>query len=140
MDRRFAQTREDERKRQSLVDDVKGAAMVRNFETRRGVRDLDAPQPTPKAFTPENFRPMASHGPEPVLSPDEPAPPMRTIRRFTSAGTAPTDPDAAMGARDRARLDPRVLASENQLAGDLAIAGAKGKDAGQSPYAKERNT
>jgi hypothetical protein len=140
MDRRFAQTREDERARQSKVEDLKAGATMRDFETRTGVRDADIPLRKPKPFTAENFGPVPSHGPASEPAP-EPEPPMRTIRRFTSEGTKPIDPDAAMGARERARLDPRVLASENQLAGDLALAGAKGKgEPGQSPYAKERNT
>jgi hypothetical protein len=139
MDRRFAQSREDDRKRQSVIDDAEGAATIRNFETRRGVRDADAPQRTIKPFTAENFGPMASHGPAPAESATAPEPPMRTIRRFTSEGTKPVDPDAAMGARDRSRLDPRVMAAEAQAAGDVAIAGMKGKPAdGPSPYARER--
>ena len=162
MDRRFAQTREDERKRASAVDDLKAKATMRNFETRTGrgrftpvgteqggVFTPNAePRDTPLRFTPENFQAVASH--------EQSAQPMRQITRGPLASAEPgpasyrsprqsntafTDPDMAMSAREKARLDPRVLASENQLAGDLAIAGATGKAAaGQSPYAKERNT
>ena len=155
-DRRYAATREDERKRQSAVDDLKAEATMRNFETRTGRGRFTSvgteqggtftPTAEPLPFTPENFQAVASH--------EQPAQPMRQITRGARAepepasyrstrqsNTAFTDPDMAMSAREKARLDPRVLASENQLAGDLAIAGATGKAAaGQSPYAKERNT
>lgn len=65
---------------------------------------------------------------------------MRTIRRFTTDGMKPVDPDAAMGARERARLDPRVMAAETQAEGDRAIASMRtaGAPSTQSTYSAER--
>lgn len=132
MDRRTSQNMEDARKRQSLLDDLEAGASMRNFQTRTGVRESGQP----KAFTPDNFKPMASHGPTPEPEPIQP----RTIRRFTSEGTKPIDPDAAMSLRDRAKLDPRVLAEEARTKGAIAIANAKAASTPQqqTPYSDER--
>jgi hypothetical protein len=98
-DRRYLQSREDERKRMGDLADAQSNASVRGFERRTGVAEEQGP--------------------------------MRTIRRFGSSGEF-TDPDAAMGARERAMNDPRVIAAETKADADAAIAGAKGaiKDSG----------
>ena len=137
MDRRYFANREGDRARQSKVDDVEALATMRNFETRGGVHDADIPKIQPKAFTAANFGPVSSHSPMREPEP-EPETPVRTIRRFKTSDT-PIDPDAAMGARERARLDPRVMTAETQAAGDLAIAKTRSQPAssggGASPFA-----
>ena len=150
MDRRYYADREDDRKRRGALEDAKAKASIRNFETRRGVREASA-ESGPLAFTPENFRPMASHGPTPEsptrqitrapLTPNaftgdaatDTDPSVRTIRRFTT-GRDFTDPDAAMSAADKARLDPRVMAADI----DAKAATAKATPTGPSPYGRER--
>ena len=100
MDRRYYQSREDDRKRRGLVDDAKAQATVRGFQTRTGVEEGESAYPS-----------------------DTPATGVRTIRRFGSNAT-PVDPDAAMGAEERARLDPRVLAAGETAKGTAARRGA----------------
>lgn len=147
------------RRKADPLEKAKMDASARQFETRRGVREVvDVP-----AFTPENFPMIPAHEPNvgavkpPPMrtikraAPEGPSarvstqfgevdePPMRTIRRFTDQGTAPVDPDAAMGARERAMLAPSVLAEQERSRGDLAAAqveaDAKGKSGGPSSYA-----
>lgn len=117
------------------------ADMLRRFDQRTGVNETMPP----KAFTAENFPPMASHAPTRVIRrvPMEalparsdvstqfgPSQETRTIRRFTNNQT-PIDADAAMGLREKAMIDPRVLAEQERSRGDVAAAsitaGAKGK-------------
>ena len=114
MDRRYFQSREDDRKRRGLVDDAKAQATVRSFQTRSGVSE-------------EPGLELPSVGP------------IRTIRRFGNSNK-PVDPDAAMSAEEKARLDPRVLAAETSAAGDLAAARLKTSPQGGRPskYSTER--
>ena len=86
MDRRYYQSREDDRKRRGAVEDAKALASVRDFQTRTGVEDQSvlADSPMPGA--------------------------VRTIRRFGDS-SKPTDSDAARSARQVALDDPRVLAA-----------------------------
>lgn len=100
-DRRYYQNREDERARASKVDDLEAAATMRNFETRKGVK--------------EDAGTLAGSP-----SPDG----MRTIRRFTQNAT-PTDADAAASAREKAMRDPRVLVEEARAKGDIDAINAK---------------
>lgn len=123
MDRRTAQSLEDDRKRRGLLDAAEAGAAVRGFETRRGVVEegglIDSPSP-------RKIR----------LAADEP----RQIRRFGTSDTM-ADPDAGASAREKARRDPRVLAEETRAAADLAVANAKAGagDAAAAAKADEEN-
>jgi hypothetical protein len=134
---------------QRAADDVLGAKeKARLFANRTGVEEIGGggtramTVEPPLAFTRENFPPMASHAPTTQtvrniqrIAPVTPAPPSRedvttafgtspqtrNIRRFGS-NTTPTDPDAAMGLKERARLAPAVLAADINAEADVAVA------------------
>ena len=102
-DRRYFANREGDRARQSKVDDMEALATMRNFETRRGVKE-------------DGGTLAGSPSPDGV----------RTIRRFTQSG-APTDADTAASATQKAMRDPRVLAEQVRNEGDLAEINARPK-------------
>ena len=118
MDRRYFQSREDDRKRRGLVDDAKAQATVRGFQTRTGVEEGESAYPSAV-----------------------PATGVRTIRRFGDS-SKPIDADAARSARQVALDDPRVLAAE--ASGRSAIEAARQRavtTAGNKPpTGADRNT
>lgn len=122
-DARYAAAREADRARAAQLDDLRAAATARQFQTRRGVREIPtvgtSSGETTLPFTEENFPAVSAHGtmtPRAIrrIAPSAPAntaPQPRAIRRFTDVGAPVTDPEAAMTLAEKARLDPRVLAA-----------------------------
>lgn len=166
-----AQAAQEELKNK-LNDPVEAAKMEdikRRFETRTGVGkftpvgteqggrfapnqdDTSASVP----FTEANFPAMSSRQAPKVVRNITRMPPeesgstpsdfgsLRTVRGIRpQSNTAFTDPDAAMGARGKAMLDPRVLATQEAAKGDVAVealkAGAKANPDTPSDYTVER--
>lgn len=108
MDKRWQDSREDERKRQSIIENQKAGATLRNFETRTGVAEE-----------------------EPAFPSDSPST-VRSIRRFSNSDKF-TDPESAMTTEQRSRLDPRVIAEQERSRGDIEAARIKASGTGNKP-------
>lgn len=143
------------------LEKAKMEATVRNFETRRGVRDADqetirpmlSPEVGMQSPASAEYQPVmrqirrqatdATAGPEreDITTQFGTSPQMRTIRRFTDQGMPFTDPDAAMSAEQRAQLSPTVQAEKIRTAGDTEqariAASAKGPTDTASSYAMD---
>lgn len=140
-DFRYNRSRMASQDREEALANERAKASMRQFETRRNVREPATESSIP--FTPENFPAVSSRQTPTVVRkiqrlPVEPVDaegpgtltrfgteqPARSIRRFTDTGGAFTDPDAAMGARERAELSPTVLAARARYPGGTSGASA----------------
>lgn len=108
---------------------AKAAAEVRSFETRRNVAEPRTVKGV-KAFTAENFPPVASHGNAAPVAPTATTPrTVKGVRTLTDKGGAFTDPDAAMSEKERALIQPSVLAAGMRSdAADSAVVKVEHKD------------
>lgn len=128
IDADWAASKAGNRKRQNTIEDAHTAATLSDFANRTGHG----------RFTPVGTEQGGVLKLRPISPLDANG---NIVRRASDSNTAPTDPDAAMSARERAMLDPRVIAAG--LAGgarvDAATAAAGAKAAAAQAKSEAAN-